>query len=273
MLEDIKHNKLKNTGIIAEVLIRKVIQEAIDNKKPIAYHIFKKFFTKDKQLGKQLAIYNCLMESKYDDRQRASQLLTETIKLRSGLNEIKLQRQKYLCIKQMKKYYDINKLFSQKIDDYKVYASIYKVFQSLKKQNYNPNIIVESKYQILDYIIKPIKQQPEDSDIEIFKKQDIDTKEKVLQLFVHKFNEKYKHLNERQKALIQKYAYAIDEKEIDEYMDNEIKRLKQSLQKQKDNQSVTKIYDTLNNYENIKNTDDRMFYLLNIYEAEDLLEK
>ncbi len=42
MLEDIKHNKLKNTGIIAEVLIRKVIQEAIDNKKPIAYHIFKK---------------------------------------------------------------------------------------------------------------------------------------------------------------------------------------------------------------------------------------
>ncbi|HQL12008.1 MAG TPA: hypothetical protein PK507_03245 [bacterium] len=43
---------------------------------------------------------------------------------------------------------------------------------------------------------------------------------------MHKFNEKYKHLNERQKALIQKYAYAIDEKEIDEYMDNEIKRLK-----------------------------------------------
>jgi hypothetical protein len=52
MLETIKHNKIKNTGIIYEILIRKIIDESVNNRKPIAYGIFTKYFNKHHQLYK-----------------------------------------------------------------------------------------------------------------------------------------------------------------------------------------------------------------------------
>jgi hypothetical protein len=57
----------------------------------------------------------------------------------------------------MKKHYDIKELFNYKVSNYKVYASIYKVFESLKKEQFNPINIVESKYQIIEYMLKPMR--------------------------------------------------------------------------------------------------------------------
>ena len=50
MLEKIKHNKIKNTGIIYQNLVKKMIDQAINHQKPIAYQIFNKFFNKQKAM-------------------------------------------------------------------------------------------------------------------------------------------------------------------------------------------------------------------------------
>ena len=171
MLETIKHNKIKNTGIIYQVLVRKMIQQSLNGQKSKSHQIFQKYFSKDKELSKELSIYNTLIKTRYTNQNQAADLFNEMLQQRMKLDEIKLNKQKYQCIKEIKRHYDLKDLFSIKIDNYKIYANIYKVFESLKKEQYNPISIVQSKYKIIEYMLKPLRQQIIDQDLELFKKQ------------------------------------------------------------------------------------------------------
>ena len=266
MLEQIKHNKIKNTGIIYEVLVGKMIEQAVYHKKPIAYSIFNNYFNKDKMIFKQLQIYNLLTNTQYQSQDKATTLFEESLKLRMRLDQIRLDKEKYFIIKQMKKHYDIKELFGAKISNYKVYASIYKVFQSLKSQQYNPINIVQSKYKVIQFMLKPMRQQILDQDLQLFKQQSMQIKEKTLQVFVEKFNEKYDTLNENQKNMLKKYTYSVSNKEINEYMDIQINRILQVLDSESD--KVKSIIESVDKLKKIKVIQDKMYLLLNLYQIE-----
>ena len=278
MLEKIKHNKIKNTGIIYQILVKKMIDQAINHQKPIAYQIFNKFFNKQKAMGKQLEIYNILTETRYENQQKANILFEESLQQRKKINQSQLQKQKYLCVKQLKNNYDIKNLFNTKIDNYKIYASIYKVFVSLKKQQYNPLNIVQAKYHIIQFMLKPMRQQIIDQDLQLFKKQSKEVKEKALQVFIQKFNQKYSILNTKQKQILKKYAYSMtDTTQLNEYINTQLDSLKELIStKSLNDQMKNKINIIIENIEKIKhlkNIEDKIYTLMNLYQIQKILIK
>ena len=57
-----KHSKIKNTGLLYEILIRQVTADILDNKnKNLALSIIKKRFDEKTELGKELLLYNALI--------------------------------------------------------------------------------------------------------------------------------------------------------------------------------------------------------------------
>lgn len=272
MLEKIKHNKIKNTGLIYQILVRKMIQQATNGKKPTAYNIFNNFFSKDKALGKQLAIYNLLTNTKYENKDMASSLFEEALDLRMKIDDIRLDKQKYYCIKQIKKHYRIKPLFQTKVDNYKVYASIYKVFESLRYSEYNPLTIVQSRHHVLDFMLRPLQEQSQvdSQDMKLFREQDYDVKEAALTLYVQKFNQKFAVLNESQKQLLKKYTYTMtDNTQLDGYMNKEIDRLHQMF-KDDDNEKVQQIFENVDKIKSINNIQDKLYSVLNLYEIENI---
>ena len=58
-----KHNKIKNTGILFELLTRQITVDILNNKKnSSAIKILKKFFNENTELGKENQLYKVLVE-------------------------------------------------------------------------------------------------------------------------------------------------------------------------------------------------------------------
>ncbi len=58
MKSSIKHNKLRNTGILFELLVRQITADVMDNKQNgVAVKLMREFFNTKKELGKELMLY------------------------------------------------------------------------------------------------------------------------------------------------------------------------------------------------------------------------
>ncbi len=78
-----KHNKIKNTGIIYEILIRRVSSDLMNNvQSSFALNIIKEYFNKNSCLGKEYMLYSILLENKFFDINKSNLLLEEVLKNR-----------------------------------------------------------------------------------------------------------------------------------------------------------------------------------------------
>ena len=133
----VKHNKIKNTGILYELLSRQITADVInDDKKPKSVKLFKEFFNKNTELGKEYELYSILLNKKYKNLTHASSTLFEAvIKSRRKLSNRRLNNEKYNLIKTIKENYDIKEFFNTRIPNFKVMAIRIKFFnQKLEKK-------------------------------------------------------------------------------------------------------------------------------------------
>jgi len=56
---NIKHSKIKNTGILFELLVRQITADTLSGKESKAVNILKKYFVKS-ELGKEYKLYETL---------------------------------------------------------------------------------------------------------------------------------------------------------------------------------------------------------------------
>ena len=88
---NVKHNKIKNTAILYELLSRQITADVInDSNKPKSVKIFKEFFNKNTELGKEYALYQVLLEKKYKNDSHAATLVEAVIKSRRKLSNRRL---------------------------------------------------------------------------------------------------------------------------------------------------------------------------------------
>jgi hypothetical protein len=203
----LKHSKYKNTGLLFEFLIRQVTSDTLKNKNSKAVGILKEFYTKG-EINKEYSLYNTIIESKgsFDDA-KGKEFLSELIDIHSNFKYKTLNREKYNLIKEIKKYYDVDEIFSYKIKDYKEYASIYKLLEHHKnKIAHNIPDALEDKKTILEYMSpNSIKTEEINEDLKEIQGLDKETKLLTFQILSKKFNEKYKELNENQKNILSQY--------------------------------------------------------------------
>ena len=111
-----KHNKIKNTGILFELLTRQIAVDVMnDSKNSPAIKIIKEFFNDKTTLGREKELYSILVEKKYKNLNQAETLLEAVIKSRRKLSNRKLKNEKYNLIKKIKENYSVNDLFNSRI--------------------------------------------------------------------------------------------------------------------------------------------------------------
>ena len=126
-----KHSKFRNTGILFELLTRQVTSDILSGKdETFAKNILFKYFSENKELGKELQLYNFLVNEVAKDEIQAEKYVEIVLKQRDKLNQKTLASEKYNLIKEIKDVYPINDLFKSSIKNYKVLASIYKIFEN-----------------------------------------------------------------------------------------------------------------------------------------------
>ena len=116
----VKHSKFKNTAILFELLVKQITHEVLSNStKNVSEKIIKEFFSSNKELAKELRLYNQIVKEKYSSIDDAKLFLEEVAKERVKLDENKLNREKYNLIKTIKESYDLDKFLSSNLQNYK----------------------------------------------------------------------------------------------------------------------------------------------------------
>ena len=125
-----KHSKIKNTGILFELLTRQITVDVLNSSnESSAIKILKEFFNPKTELGKEYELYKILLEKKYGKSEQANILIEAVTKNRRKLSNRRLKSEKYNLIKTIKENYSVVDFFNTKIPNYKVLASIYNVFE------------------------------------------------------------------------------------------------------------------------------------------------
>lgn len=199
----LKNNKIKNTGLLFEMLIKQITEESLSNSEPIAISLVKKYFY-NTELAKESKLYNSLINSSALSESQASLLLNEALFAHKTLNKKQLSTDKYNLIKEMRTRYSDTSVLKTKIENYSVYASIYNIFESnVNVQSFDIVDIVRNKGTLLEHLTKCVDENPLK---EIYTKSGKLTRKLLTEATFNRFNDKYVNLNESQKEIVDHYA-------------------------------------------------------------------
>ena len=233
MARTLKHSKIKNTGILFELLTRQITADVLAGKSTKSVSIVKKYFNENTELGKELELYRILSEKSYKSENKASHLLDAVIKSRQKLSNSILRREKYNLIKEIKENYNASDFFNGRISNYRVLASIYNVFQSeTSQETFKPDHIVSSKFTVLEHITnkKVSEEEVKEKVLKEYSKKDKDLRLLAYEILVDKFNKKYKKLNESQRSLLKNYINNISNtNSLRSTVNDEVVKIKKEL--------------------------------------------
>ena len=242
-----KHSKIKNTGILFELLTRQITVDVLnDTENSKAVSILKETFNPNSELGKEYELYKILTEKTYKTNEQANILLSAVIKSRRHLSNRKLRNEKYNLIKSVKENYNAADFFNTRIPGYKLLASIYNVFEGeCLKEKISPIEETDSKLTIIENITKVRRTKKTKHSIQDdLNKQDKDLRLLTYQLLVDKFNKKYSTLNENQRNLLKEYINNLSNtNSLREFIDTEVIKIKKTLKShlRKVDDKITKI--------------------------------
>ena len=209
-MKKIKHSKVKNTGVLFELLVRQITLEVLNgDKTENAKNILKEFFSPNTELNRELRLYDILLKEKYSSETKADRLVETVCDAHNKLNHVALSKEKFNLIKEISEKFEIEQFLASPISNYKTLASIYKVFESKRADGYDIKDIFNSKITLIENITsKPAqKTQPTDEKklIETYKQQDKDLRLLTYKILVETFNKKYTNLDDSQKNLLKEY--------------------------------------------------------------------
>jgi hypothetical protein len=261
-MKKIKHSKFKNTGVLFELLVRQITLEVLNgDKKETAKTIVREFFAPNTELNKELRLYDILLKEKYSSETKADRLVETVCDAHAKLNQSALSKEKFNLIKEVSAKFDIEQFLSSPITNYKVLASIYKVFESKRETNYDIKDIFNSKITLIENITsKPSqKLQPTEDKklIETYKQQDKDLRLLTYKILVETFNKKYTNLDDSQKNLLKEYINNItNTTKFKDYVSVELPKIVAELRtiksKVEDKVTTIKLSETISVLEKMK---------------------
>jgi hypothetical protein len=254
-MKSVKHSKFKNTGILFELLVRQITLEILNgDTNETAKKIVREFFSPKTELNKELRLYELLLKEKYNSESRAEKFIDTINEAHNRINQKELQKEKYNLIKKINESFKMDEFLSSPISNYRVLASIYKIFEAKKMQDYDVKDVFNSKITLIENITsKPSKlneTKKDSSIVETYKKQEKDLRLLTYKILVETFNKKYSNLDENQKELLKQYINNITnttgfksyvEKEIPSIV-SELKTLSKSI---KDKVTQIKLSETI----------------------------
>ena len=278
----IKHNKYKNTGVLFELLVRKITSDTMSNSNSKAASLVKKYFTKN-ELANENKLYQTLNRSISLSEGKAESVLSTILDLSRKLDRDKLSKEKYNLIKEIKNNFDISDFFGAKIKNYKLLASTYILFESVNNTKFgNPESIITSKITILEHITSnPDSKLSLSPLVEELTQMDKGTRSLAYKIMLEKYNTKFDKLTKDQKEVLKEYINsATDAPKLKKFLNNKFtiisKVLNENINKIKNPALKIKIQEVINLINPILKTrklkDDHLVALLQYLELSKEIE-
>ena len=260
-MKNIKHSKYKNTGMLFELLIRQITSDIISGTDSVATGILKKFFNKNTEMIKEYKLYKTLCEEKISSETKSSMIIEAVLSARKKINKKKLSEEKYNLVREITQNFDINEFFQTKVKNYKILASVYKIFEY--REIDNPVEITRSKMTIMENMTSNLKKDVIQEQTS-FNSEPKEIRLMSYKILVEKFNKKYGELSGNQKSLLREYIENVSNtNNLKVYVQTEAKKLQSILEKKivstKDTTlkiKLSEVSDLLNQYASIKNLDE-----------------
>jgi len=253
-MRKIKHSKFKNTGFLFELLTRQITLEVLNNSEEKSKGIIQEFFAGKTELSKELRLFNLLINEKYNSESKSEKFIEAILEAHTRLDQKKLQREKYNLVKAIKENFDIDNFLSSPVTNYKVLASIHKLFEAKKLDVLDVKDVFDAKYTLVEHISTSTPsslKEKEDKLVEEYKKQEKDLRLLTYKILVETFNKKYTSLDDSQKALLREYINNVtNTSKFNEYYSNEliktITALHELYKGMKDKITKIKLRETIN---------------------------
>ena len=222
----LKHNKKRNTAFVYEALVRELTQSVVKNnknKQNKIVSIIKEHFGSKTVLKEELNLYKSIYETRHIEKNVAEKIIVEAKSRYNSLDKKQIFQEQSALINKINKTLS-NKVFTNFVPNFKSIASVYSIFQDALPVK--DRILLEEN--ILEQMSASVETKEEGQ-------QPIDSI--VYSTFVSKFNEEYSNvLDENQQQLLGHYVSSFSDNgvELKVYLNDEIGKLKEDLQKAKE---------------------------------------
>jgi hypothetical protein len=245
MRKKAKHSKFKNSGVLFELLTRQITADILAGRdESFTKNLMFKYFNENTSLGKEFQLYNYVVNQSSKNTDSAERIIDVVLQARSKINDRDLNIEKYNLIKEIKSQFSIDEFLKNKIPNYKLYASVYKLFenQNSTEQTFKVEEIVEAKEFVIENLTREKKSAA--PAIDVFSSQSIDVKLLAYKFLIDNFNKKYSSLLPSQKQLLKSYITNVSNTtKFTEFVNSEYKRVSAVLKERSDivKDSVVKI--------------------------------
>lgn len=222
-MNQIKHSKYRNTGLLFELLVHQITADTLKGIDSPSIRLMKKYFIKT-ELSKEYKLYESIIKSNNLNETKASILINESLNNSKKLNKKSIKNLKYNLIKEIKEHYDIDQFFSSKIKNYKQLASLYILIESTNNEGISdPEYITNNKITLLEHITKDNKIVENDGNKFEEISEDKDLRILTYKVLLENFNNKYDILNNNQKNVLKDFIGSMDStKKLREVYNNNI---------------------------------------------------
>ena len=176
------------------------------------------------ELSKELKLYRSMTMEKFVNERRAEKFVDAVLRARKEINESQLRRNKYNLIKELKTTFNIEDFFKSRVTNYKLQASIYKLFEYAEADD--PKDYIESKFALIEHVQRDndnknsTKLFSENKDVRIL----------TSKLIIDKFNQKYSNLSSTQKVVLREFINNVTNSEnLKKFIVTETKKLQKNL--------------------------------------------
>ena len=210
----IRHSKLRNTGLIFELLVKQIAADTLNNKDSKAVGILKNHFGGRTSLVREFKLYEFILKNKGIGQQKAETILSTITEISRNLDQKLLKKQKYDLISDIKESYNSEEFFGIQTNDYKALASLYCLLEAQNNDitSIDPNSLVNYKSTLLEHLTTAV-QDPldvKDTLIEEYSKYDKDLKMLTFKIMLEKFNDNYKDLLPEQKNILKEFITSVN---------------------------------------------------------------
>ena len=224
-MKKIKHSKFKNTGFLFELLTRQITLEVLNGSEEKAKEIIREFYGNGTEMSKELRLFNLLINEKYNTESKAEKFIEAILEAHAKLDYTKLQREKYNLVKSIKENFEIDNFLSSPVTNYKILASVHKLFEAKANDVLDVKDVFDSKLTLVEHISnsQTSVKQKEDKLIEEYRKQEKDLRLLTFKILTESFNKKYTNLDDAQKSLLREYINNVtNTSKFGEYFEKEL---------------------------------------------------
>ena len=216
----VKHNKKRNTAFLYEALVRqmtKCVLEQQEKEHSDLLVIFKDFFSKGKRLSEELKLYKTVLSCERVKPDLVGDIISESRRRYDALDQHAIFKEQGKLISIINKKYG-REFYSSPVADYRNLATLDAIFNSstpIKTKVLLERNLVES--------LSCVRQEKEPHEL-------VGTT-LLTNSFLRKFNEKYSHLHEEQKCLLNAFIMSLadDGLSLKAFLNEELGRLKKII--------------------------------------------